>query len=136
MRVHLCETCGDVVFVATAEVDDHDELERRRREHRREHERIERLAAHDEPRPAPSGLPYHGRPATELSEGDLLRELGRLHATRNETFLHGSTQSLVAHSLRQYELEDEYLRRHPERDIDPERLRWGVRRRDSDPQDT
>jgi hypothetical protein len=131
VRVHLCETCGDVVFVASAEVDeDGDDLERRRREHRREHARVERLAAADEPRPSPSGAPYRGLPASELSEQDLLRELERLHLTRNETFLHGSTQALVAHSRRQGELEEEYLRRHPERDIDPERLRWGARHRE------
>jgi hypothetical protein len=73
--------------------------------------------------------PADGVPAAELSEDDLLRELATLHRTRHETFLHGSTQSVVAHTERTHELEDEYLRRHPERDIDPERLRSGARQR-------
>lgn len=75
----------------------------------------------------------HGQPAESLSEEDLLRELGSLHRTRNETFLHGSTPAVVAHSQRTYELEDEYLRRHPEREIDPARLRAGSRERAGQP---
>ncbi|HEY9476183.1 MAG TPA: DUF6158 family protein [Mycobacteriales bacterium] len=73
--------------------------------------------------------PRHGPSGAELPESDLLRELEHLHATRHETFLHGSTTALVAHSERQHELEDEYLYRHPDRDIDPERLRSGARQR-------
>jgi Family of unknown function (DUF6158) len=70
-----------------------------------------------------------GIPATELSEDDLLRELEQLHRTRHETFLHAPTPALQHHSERTAELELEYLRRHPERDIDPSRLRDGARRR-------
>ena len=70
-----------------------------------------------------------GVPAADLPEEDLLRELASVHRTRHETFLHGSTQSVVAHTERSWELENEYLRRHPEREIDPERLRSGSRRR-------
>jgi hypothetical protein len=70
-----------------------------------------------------------GVPAADLPDEDLLRELASVHRTRHETFLHGSTQSVVVHTERTCELEDEYLRRHPEREIDPERLRSGARQR-------
>ncbi len=68
-----------------------------------------------------------GIPGTDLSEPDLLRELKHLHQTRSDTFLHGSADSLVTHTARMAELEDEYLRRHPEREVDPRRLRSGAR---------
>ena len=64
-----------------------------------------------------------------LTEEDLLRELERLHATRNETFRHGSDEALAVHTRRTTELEQEYLRRHPEREVDPNRLREGARGR-------
>lgn len=64
-----------------------------------------------------------------LDEKDLLRELGQLHVTRHETFLHGSDDALRAHTRRTAELEDEYLRRHPGREIEPGRLREGARQR-------
>ena len=64
-----------------------------------------------------------GVPAGELSDDDLLRELEQLHRTRHETFLHAPTQALQHHSERTATLELEYLRRHPERDIDESRLR-------------
>jgi uncharacterized protein DUF6158 len=72
---------------------------------------------------------HSGVPAGELSEEDLLRELAQVHETRHETFLHGSADALLHHTGRSAELEDEYLRRHPEREIDPERLRSGARER-------
>lgn len=65
----------------------------------------------------------------DLTEEDLLRELRHLHATRTETLLHGSGEALANHTIRTRELEQEYLRRHPERDVDPGRLRDGARRR-------
>ncbi|MFJ2029092.1 DUF6158 family protein [Streptosporangium sp. NPDC087985] len=65
----------------------------------------------------------------DLIEDDLLRELRHLHATRTDTLLHGSGDALANHTTRTEELEQEYLRRHPERDIDPGRLREGARRR-------
>jgi len=70
-----------------------------------------------------------GIPPGELTEEDLLRELASLHRTRHETFLHGSAQALQRHSERTRELELEYLRRHPGREIDAERLRSGARER-------
>ncbi len=63
----------------------------------------------------------------DLDEPDLLRELQHLHRTRHETFLHAGADALVTHTQRTAELEDEYLRRHPERDVDPKRLRPGSR---------
>jgi hypothetical protein len=68
-----------------------------------------------------------GVAAAELSEVDLLRELRHLHVTRHDTFLHGSPDSLREHTARTFELEQEYLRRHPERDVDPRRTRAGAR---------
>jgi hypothetical protein len=65
----------------------------------------------------------------DLPEDDLFRELRQMHATRNETLLHGSDEALANHTMRSEELEQEYLRRHPKRDVDPERLREGARRR-------
>ncbi|KGI79575.1 hypothetical protein IL38_22955 [Actinopolyspora erythraea] len=68
-----------------------------------------------------------GVEASELSEVDLRRELRHLHETRNETFLHGSSDALEEHTRRTFELEQEYLRRHPEREVDPRRTREGAR---------
>jgi hypothetical protein len=68
-------------------------------------------------------------PAAELVDRDLLRELAQLHRTRHDTFLHGSHDALAAHSARMVELEAEYLRRHPERQVNPSRLRSGARER-------
>ncbi|RJL31632.1 DUF6158 family protein [Bailinhaonella thermotolerans] len=65
----------------------------------------------------------------ELSDEDLFRELQHLHETRTDTLLHGSDDALERHTSRTQELEEEYLRRYPERDVDPDRLRSGARRR-------
>jgi Family of unknown function (DUF6158) len=72
---------------------------------------------------------HSGVPAAELSEEDLTRELAHVHETRHGTFLHGSPDALMSHTRRTGELEAEYLRRHPEREIDPDRLRSGARER-------
>lgn len=64
-----------------------------------------------------------GVPATELSDEDLDRELRRLHDSRDETFRHGSDHALDNHDERMAEMESEYLRRFPQREVDPERLR-------------
>jgi len=66
----------------------------------------------------------------DLAENDLLRELRHLHTTRHDTFLHGSPDALREHSNRTAQLEDEYLRRHPEREVDPARTRSGARGED------
>jgi Family of unknown function (DUF6158) len=64
----------------------------------------------------------------ELDENTLLEELERVHDTRHGTFRHGSDDALQAHDRRTRELEAEYLRRHPEREVDPARTRAGARR--------
>ncbi len=63
----------------------------------------------------------------DLAETDLIRELEHLHRTRHDTFLHGAPDALREHSSRTAGLEQEYLRRHPEREIDPARTRTGSR---------
>lgn len=70
-----------------------------------------------------------GVAAAQLSDADLDRELERLHATRRETFLQGTEDALKTHTRRMLELEDEYLRRFPERAApDPARVRATRRR--------
>lgn len=73
-----------------------------------------------------------GVPGPDLAEHDLVRELKHLHETRHDTFLHGGPDALEHHTTRTVELEYEYLRRHPEREIDPNRLRSGARARRGD----
>lgn len=63
----------------------------------------------------------------ELADADLVRQLEHLHMTRHSTFLHGSPDALAEHTSRTAELEGEYLRRHPDRKIDPARTRRGSR---------
>ncbi len=70
-----------------------------------------------------------GVPATELDNENLLRELAGMHRTRFETLRHGSDQALAHHDQRTAELEDEYLRRFPDREVDPMRTRVGARQR-------
>lgn len=70
-----------------------------------------------------------GVPASELTSHDLLHELAVLHRTRHDTLRHASDQALAMHTSRSAELEAEYLRRYPEREIDPGRLRAGARER-------
>jgi len=67
-----------------------------------------------------------GIPASQLSDDDLERELAHLHETRHDTFLHGTEDALETHTSRMLELEQEYLRRFPERAApDPARVRAG-----------
>ncbi|ETK33777.1 hypothetical protein GCM10009530_16150 [Microbispora corallina] len=67
----------------------------------------------------------------ELGDEDLFRELRHLHETRTDTLFHGSDDALERHTSRTEELEGEYLKRFPERHVDPERLREGARLRDA-----
>jgi hypothetical protein len=70
----------------------------------------------------------HGVPPVRLTDDALGRELERLHATRRETFFHGSEDALEVHTERMLELEREYLRRFPDRVApDPGRTRAGSR---------
>lgn len=62
-----------------------------------------------------------------LSEEDLLREMESLGHTRADTVRHGSWSALARHTTRQHELEIEYLRRHPDREVSPRRTRAGAR---------
>ena len=68
------------------------------------------------------GLDGEGVAAGDLSDDDLLPELAQLHRTRHDAFLHAPTAALQHHSERTAELELEYLRRRPERDIDETRV--------------
>ena len=58
-----------------------------------------------------------------LSDEELLRELSSVHETRHDTLRHGSEAALDNHTRRMEELEGEYLRRFPHREVDPSRLR-------------
>jgi hypothetical protein len=65
----------------------------------------------------------------KLDEDELLEELHSVHRTRHETLRHGSDDALANHTQRVQELEAEYLRRYPQREIDPQRQREGARAR-------
>jgi hypothetical protein len=58
-----------------------------------------------------------------LSDEQLMRELARMHTTRHDTLRYGSEAALDNHSRRTDELESEYLKRFPRREMDPSRLR-------------
>ena len=62
-----------------------------------------------------------------LTDEALERELKHIHETRHDTFLHGSEDALQFHTTRMRELEEEYLRRNPDRVIDARRTRHGSR---------
>ncbi|MDP9497402.1 MAG: DUF6158 family protein [Actinomycetota bacterium] len=68
-----------------------------------------------------------GVAAQQLADEDLERELAHLHETRHDTFLHGSEDALSFHTVRTQELEEEYLRRNPDRVLDARRTRIGSR---------
>jgi hypothetical protein len=68
-----------------------------------------------------------GVPPTDLPDEDLIRELASVHSTRTDTLRFGSHDSLVNSNQRMAELEAEYLRRYPQREVDPARLREGSR---------
>jgi hypothetical protein len=70
-----------------------------------------------------------GIPASALPDEELHRELSQVHETRDDTFRHGSAHALAHHDQRTAELEAEYLRRFPEREVDTDRLREGARQR-------
>ncbi|MFB7665496.1 DUF6158 family protein [Kitasatospora sp. NPDC056138] len=72
-----------------------------------------------------------GIPPLALETDVLLRELSHLHRTRHETFLYGSEEALHRHTLRTGQLEDEYLRRFPLRQVTAGRTRNGARAREA-----
>ena len=51
-----------------------------------------------------------------------MRELESLHRTRLDTLRHAPDRALAMHLTRTAELEAEYLRRVPHREVDPSRL--------------
>ncbi|RKS72245.1 hypothetical protein BZB76_5066 [Actinomadura pelletieri DSM 43383] len=65
----------------------------------------------------------------DLTDDDLFRELAHLYATRMDALRHAADQAYGEHTRRMNQLEAEYLRRWPGREIDPERLREGARAR-------
>ncbi|SDD31260.1 hypothetical protein SAMN05660690_3979 [Geodermatophilus telluris] len=56
-----------------------------------------------------------GVPARDLSDEDLERQGVHAHAMRHWVFLHGTAEQFRTHTERMLELEQEYLRRHPQR---------------------
>jgi len=56
-----------------------------------------------------------GRPARELRDEELEHQGTQAHATRNWVFLHGTAAQFANHTARMMELEQEYLRRYPQR---------------------
>jgi hypothetical protein len=66
----------------------------------------------------------------DLDDRQLLKELETVHRTRHETLLHGSPDALDAHNSRMAQLEGEYLRRHPRRQVAAGRTREGARARE------
>jgi len=78
-----------------------------------------------------SGMPDSaaGLPPSQLSDETLVRDVEHLHETRHETFLHGTHDAFTHHTTRMLELEQEFLRRFPERVLpEPLRTRAGSRR--------
>jgi hypothetical protein len=62
-----------------------------------------------------------GVAASDLTDEDLLRELASVHRTRHEVLRHGPDAALSHHDRRSRELEAEYLRRFPRREVTPGR---------------
>lgn len=62
-------------------------------------------------------------PTTDISDADLLTELDQVLRTRLDTLRHGSDAAVENSTRRLAELEGEYLRRNPDREVQPERLR-------------
>lgn len=56
-----------------------------------------------------------GRAASDLSDDELESQGKQLHESRNWVFLHGTSAQFETHTRRMLELEQEYLRRHPQR---------------------
>src|SRR4051794_41845092 len=56
-----------------------------------------------------------GIPARGLSDEELERQGGHAHPMRHWVFLHGTAEQFGTHTERMLELEQGYLRRHPQR---------------------
>ncbi|HZN19133.1 MAG TPA: DUF6158 family protein [Micromonosporaceae bacterium] len=67
--------------------------------------------------PGAGGAEPLGVPPAELSDENLLREVESLHRTRTDALRHGPEPALAQHDRRTAELEAEYLRRFPDREV-------------------
>jgi hypothetical protein len=56
-----------------------------------------------------------GIPASDLTDEELERQGVHAHTMRHWVFLHGTAEQFRTHTERMLELEQEYLRRHPQR---------------------
>ncbi|MEU5401367.1 DUF6158 family protein [Streptomyces sp. NPDC005963] len=72
---------------------------------------------------------HQGIEAARLGDQELIRELETIHRSRHDTLLYGSPAALSAHTTRMAELEEEYVRRHPDRRVSAGRTREGARAR-------
>ena len=68
-------------------------------------------------------------PLAGLDDEVLMHELQHLYEKRLDTLRHGSEDAVEASTRRISDLEGEYLRRRPGREVDPNRLRSGARAR-------
>jgi hypothetical protein len=69
-------------------------------------------------RPAPAE-----HPTGSLADDELLHDLELLYQRRLDTLRHGADAALEASTRRITELEKEYVRRFPDREVDPGRVR-------------
>jgi len=69
-----------------------------------------------------AGMATHGIEAGVLTDEDLFRELASLHRTRLDALRHAPDQALAMHLTRTAELEAEYRRRRPDREVNLDRL--------------
>ncbi|MEU8568525.1 DUF6158 family protein [Streptomyces pathocidini] len=79
---------------------------------------------------AEAGRKGGGVDPAALDDPHLIKELENIHRTRHETLLYGSPDALAAHTSRMAALENEYLRRHPDRQVAAGRTRAGARARE------
>ena len=66
---------------------------------------------------------HQERPLGNLGDEDLYGELDQCYRARVETLRHGSDAALENSTRRIDELEGEYCRRHPQREVSARRLR-------------
>jgi hypothetical protein len=69
------------------------------------------------PAPDRGGSGPLGVAASDLSDDELVRELASLHRTRHDALRHRPGAALGHRDRRSHELEAEYLRRFPEREV-------------------
>jgi hypothetical protein len=62
-------------------------------------------------------------PTRSLGDEDLLSDLETLYERRLSTLRHGADAAVESSTRRIGELEQEYLRRFPDREVDPARVR-------------